>query len=122
MEALQCLPGVGPKTAQRMMLHLLERGRDDARQLATDLAQAADSVGHFQRCRTLTENDICSICSSHDRDSQSVCVVETPADIFATEQAGGFRGRYFVMMGHLSSIDGIVWKRKAGGSTLNRRT
>ena len=122
MEALQCLPGVGPKTAQRMMLHLLERGRDDARQLATALAQAADSVGHFQRCRTLTENDICSICSSHDRDSQSVCVVETPADIFATEQAGGFRGCYFVMMGHLSPIDGIAWKRKAEGSTLNRRT
>ena len=107
MEALQCLPGVGPKTAQRMMLHLLERGRDDARQLATALAQAADGVGHCQRCRTLTENDICAICSSHDRDSQSVCVVETPADVFAIEQAGGFRGRYFVLMGHLSPIDGI---------------
>ena len=107
MEALQCLPGVGPKTAQRMMLHLLERGRDDARQLATALAQAADGVGHCQRCRTLTENDICGICSSHDRDSQSVCVVETPADVFAIEQAGGFRGRYFVLMGHLSPIDGI---------------
>ena len=107
MEALQCLPGVGPKTAQRMMLHLLERGRDDARQLATALAQAADGVGHCQRCRTLTENDICAICSSHDRDRQSVCVVETPADVFAIEQAGGFRGRYFVLMGHLSPIDGI---------------
>ena len=107
--------GSRSQIAQRMMLHLLERGRDDARQLATALAQAADSVGHSQRCRTLTENDICSICSSHDRDSQSVCVVETSADIFATEQAGGLRGRYFVMMGHFSSIDGIAWKRTAEG-------
>ena len=103
MEALQCLPGVGPKTAQRIMLHLLERGRDDARQLATALAQAADSVGHFQRCRTLTENDICSICSSHDRDSQSVCVVETPADIFATEQAGA-TSSFVPWMVHLPTV------------------
>ena len=107
MDALQCLPGVGPKTAQRMMLHLLERGRDDARKLATALQQAAAGVGHCQRCRTLTEKDICAICSGHDRDGQLVCVVETPADVFAIEQAGGFRGHYFVLMGHLSPIDGI---------------
>lgn len=107
MDSLQCLPGVGPKTAQRMMLHLLEHGRDDARKLAIALKQAADGVGHCQHCRTLTEKDICDICSDSNRDRQLVCVVETPADVFAIEQTGGFKGHYFVLMGHLSPIDGI---------------
>ncbi len=107
MDSLQCLPGVGPKTAQRMVLHLLERGRDDARKLALALQQAADGVGHCRRCRTLTEKDICDICADSRRDGQLICVVETPADVFAIEQAGGFNGHYFVLMGHLSPIDGI---------------
>ncbi len=107
MDSLQCLPGVGPKTAQRMVLHLLERGRDDARQLAVALQQAADGVGHCHQCRTLTEKEICDICADSRRDGQLVCIVETPADVFAIEQAGGFNGHYFVLMGHLSPIDGI---------------
>ena len=107
MEALQCLPGVGPKSAQRMVLHLLERDRQGAGQLAEALKAAAEGVGHCQRCRTLTEKDLCDICSHPERESGLLCVVETPADVLAIEQAGGFHGRYFVLMGHLSPIDGV---------------
>ncbi|CAM3664754.1 recombination mediator RecR [Parendozoicomonas haliclonae] len=107
MDSLQCLPGVGPKSAQRMMLHLLERDRKGAFKLSEALQQAAEKVGHCQRCRTLTESDICEICSDPRRDAGLVCVVETPADVLAIEQAGGFKGHYFVLMGHLSPIDGI---------------
>ena len=107
MDALQCLPGVGPKSAQRMVLHLLERDRNGATQLADALQAAVEGVGHCQRCRTLTEEDVCGICTHPERNTGQLCVVETPADVLAIEQAGGFRGRYFVLMGHLSPIDGI---------------
>ncbi len=107
MDSLQCLPGVGPKSAQRMVLHLLERDREGARKLSEALQLAAEGVGHCQRCRTLTEKDICDICSDPQRDGGLVCVVETPADVMAIEQAGGFKGHYFVLMGHLSPIDGV---------------
>ncbi|MCL6271486.1 recombination mediator RecR [Sansalvadorimonas sp. 2012CJ34-2] len=107
MDALQCLPGVGPKSAQRMVLHLLERDRQGASQLSEALKAAVEGVGHCQRCRTLTEKDICDICTHPERDGEQLCVVETPADVLAIEQAGGYSGHYFVLMGHLSPIDGV---------------
>ena len=107
MDSLQCLPGVGPKSAQRMVLHLLERDRAGAAKLSEALKAAVEGVGHCQRCRTLTEKDICDICTHSERDNGQICVVETPADVLAIEHAGGFQGRYFVLMGHLSPIDGV---------------
>lgn len=107
MDALRCLPGVGPKSAQRMSLHLLERDREGATALASALAQAMEKVGHCAQCRNFTELEVCEICSDSRRDSSTVCVVETPADVLAVEQSGSFRGLYFVLMGHLSPIDGI---------------
>lgn len=107
IEALRCLPGVGPKSAQRMTLHLLERDRQGAALLATALQQAIERVDHCTRCRNFTELDICEICSDPRRDAATICVVETPADVMAVEQSGSFRGIYFVLMGHLSPIDGI---------------
>lgn len=107
IEALRCLPGVGPKSAQRMTLHLLERDREGAALLATALQQAIERVDHYTRCRNFTELDICEICSDPRRDAATICVVETPADVMAVEQSGSFRGIYFVLMGHLSPIDGI---------------
>lgn len=107
IEALRCLPGVGPKSAQRMTLHLLERDREGAALLATALQQAIERVDHCTRCRNFTELDICEICSDPRRDAATICVVETPADVMAVEQSGSFRGIYFVLMGHLSPIDGI---------------
>ncbi len=107
MEALRCLPGVGPKSAQRMSYHLLQRNREGARRLAQALAAAAERVGHCARCRTLTELDVCSLCGSAQRDHAQLCIVESPADVLALEQATGYRGLYFVLMGHLSPLDGI---------------
>jgi recombination protein RecR len=107
MEALRCLPGVGPKSAQRMTLHLLERDREGASALAAALQAAVDRVDHCTRCRNFTELDICEICADPRRDDATICVVETPADVLAVEQSGSFRGIYFVLMGHLSPIDGI---------------
>ena len=107
IEALRCLPGVGPKSAQRMSLHLLERDRDGAEALAEALQQAMSKIGHCRRCRNFTELDECELCADLRRDSSIVCVVETPADVLAIEQSGSFRGLYFVLMGHLSPIDGI---------------
>lgn len=107
IEALRCLPGVGPKSAQRMALHLLERDREGAATLSAALAHAADVVGHCERCRNLAEAPLCTICADTRRDDTLLCIVETPGDILAIEQAGGYRGRYFVLMGHLSPIDGI---------------
>ena len=107
IEAFRCLPGVGPKSAQRMTLHLLEKNRKGGVKLSQSLAAALDAVGNCQQCRTLTEENICRICSSHSRNRKICCVVESPADIFAIEQSGTFRGLYFVLMGHLSPIDGI---------------
>ncbi|MEZ5502588.1 MAG: recombination mediator RecR [Halioglobus sp.] len=107
VEALRCLPGVGPKSAQRMTLHLLERDREGALSLAIALREAADRVGHCRLCRNFTELEICEICGDARRDSSVVCVVETPGDVLAIEQSAGYRGLYFVLMGHLSPIDGI---------------
>ena len=107
VEALRCLPGVGPKSAQRMTLHLLERDRDGARALAAALLQAAENVDHCSRCRNFTELDVCEICSDPRRERSTICVVESPADVLALEQSASYRGLYFVLMGHLSPIDGI---------------
>ena len=107
IDSLRCLPGVGPKSAQRMALHLLERNRDGAVRLASAIAEAAEHVGRCQLCRTLTESDVCVICINPRRDIQQLCVVETPADLLAIEQSGTYKGRYFVLLGHLSPIDGI---------------
>ncbi|MGJ7459207.1 recombination mediator RecR [Halomonas sp. MA07-2] len=107
MESLRVLPGVGPKTAQRMAMHLLERDRDGGRRLAAVLDEAIERVGYCRRCRTLTEEDVCRLCESARRDDALLCVVESPADQLAIEEAGGFRGRYFVLHGHLSPLDGI---------------
>lgn len=107
MESLRILPGVGPRTAQRMALHLLERDRDGGRRLAEVLGLALERVGYCRRCRTLTEERICALCESARRDDGVLCVVESPADQLAIEDAGGYRGRYFVLHGHLSPLDGI---------------
>jgi len=107
IETLRCLPGVGPKSAQRMTFHLLERDRAGARRLAEALVEAMDKVGNCSRCRTLSETDICGLCASSSRDAALLCVVESPADVAALEQSTGFRGLYFVLMGHLSPLDGI---------------
>lgn len=107
IEALRCLPGVGPKTAQRMVLHLLERNRDGAKVLAEKLDYAMDAVKHCQQCRTFTEKPVCDTCLSTSRDDSLLCVVENPGDVLAIEQTGHYRGKYFVLMGMLSPIDGI---------------
>ncbi|SOC55890.1 DNA replication and repair protein RecR [Chromohalobacter canadensis] len=107
LETLRVLPGVGPKTAQRMALHLLERDRDGGRRLVASLGEALEQVGYCQRCRTLTETPLCTICEDVRRDEGLLCVVESPADMLAIEQAGGYRGHYFVLHGHLSPLDGI---------------
>ena len=107
VEALRCLPSVGPKSAQRMAFHLLERDREGGVKLAEQLEQAMSGVARCSSCRTLTEQSMCSICENDKRDKSIICVVETPADVFAFEQSGIYRGLYFVLMGHLSPIDGI---------------
>jgi len=107
MDALRCLPGVGNKTAQRMAFHLLERDREGGRQLSQVLVRAMDEVGNCRDCRTLCESELCTLCASSSRDPGLLCVVETPVDVDAIEQATDFRGRYFVLMGHLSPLDGI---------------
>lgn len=107
IEALRCLPGVGPKSAQRMAFHLLERDRAGATHLGKVLVEAAERIGHCRRCRTFTEAELCGICQDPRRDSGQLCVVETPADVQAVEAATGYRGLYFVLMGHLSPLDGI---------------
>jgi len=107
MDTLRCLPGVGPKSAQRMTLHLLERDREGASALARALEEAVERVDHCTRCRNFTELDVCELCSDQKRDAKTICIVETPADVLAIEESGGFKGVYFVLMGHLSPIDGI---------------
>lgn len=107
IEHLRCLPGVGPKSAQRMAFHLLERDRPGALELSRSLNEAVEKVGHCQSCRMLTEQDFCQICAEPRRDQGYLCIVETPADVVAVEQSAGFNGRYFVLMGHLSPLDGI---------------
>jgi len=107
IQALQCLPGVGQKSAQRMAFHLLDREREAARRLARSLHSAADSIRHCERCRMLTEEPVCRFCRSSQRDATKICVLESPADLLAIESSNAYRGRYFVLMGHLSPIDGI---------------
>lgn len=107
IESLRCLPGVGPKSAQRMAMHILEHDRSRGSALAEALAAAIENVGQCESCRTLTEQTCCDICSSAKRDERLLCVVEQPSDVFAVEQSGTYRGRYFVLMGHLSPIDGV---------------
>lgn len=106
IDDLRCLPGVGPKSAQRMAYQLLERDRDGGRRLAATLAEAMTGIGHCRRCRDYSENELCSICLGSNRDRQLLCVVESPIDLAAIEQATGYRGDYFVMHGRLSAIDG----------------
>lgn len=106
-QALQRLPSVGPKSAQRMAFHLLERDREGARQIGEAIRQALSKVNHCTRCNNFSESEFCPICSSGKRESKIVCVVETPADLDAIEQAGIYQGMYFVLMGHLSPLDDI---------------
>jgi recombination protein RecR len=107
IEAFQCLPGVGSKTAQRMVFHLLDKDRDAGGRLAATLERAVRSIRNCERCRMLTEEPICRFCRSDKRDTTQLCIVESPADLLAIEQSGAYRGHYFVLMGHLSPIDGI---------------
>ncbi|MEX0619858.1 MAG: recombination mediator RecR [Pseudohongiellaceae bacterium] len=107
VEAFRCLPGVGPKSAQRMALYLLERNQAGGKTLSDALAEAIEKVGHCRQCRTLTEHELCGICQSPSRNRAICCVVESPADVYAIEQTGSYKGIYFVLMGHLSPIDGI---------------
>lgn len=108
IQSLRCLPGVGPKSAQRMAFQLLERERKAGVKLADALSKAMSDVGHCQSCRTFTEERLCPICASAKRgQSDTICVVETPADVLAIEAGGHFAGRYFVLLGHLSPLDGI---------------
>jgi recombination protein RecR len=106
IEAFRCLPGVGPKSAQRMLLHLLERDREGGRHLARILSEAIEKMGHCKSCRNLTEAGLCEICSDEKRGSTIICVVEAPSDVIAIEQSLIYRGQYFVLMGTLSPIDG----------------
>ncbi|HEX7027074.1 MAG TPA: recombination mediator RecR [Gammaproteobacteria bacterium] len=107
IEALRVLPGVGVKSAQRMAFHLLERDRQGAVALADKLKAAMEKIGHCNQCRTFSETEVCNICRDERRDQSLLCVVESPADVLALEQVAGYRGRYFVLMGHLSPLDGI---------------
>ena len=110
IKALQCLPGVGAKSAQRMAFHLLDKDREGASRLVETLGEAASRVHHCDRCRMLTEETRCGFCTSGRRDGMQLCVVESPADVLAIEQSAAYSGRYFVLMGHLSPIDGIGLK------------
>lgn len=107
IDALRVLPGVGAKSAQRMALQLLERDKEGAARLAESIVEAVEKVGRCRTCRTLTELEQCTICSNNRRNNAQICVVENPADLYAIEQAGSFQGKYFVLLGHLSPIDGI---------------
>lgn len=107
IDALRCLPGVGPKSAQRMTLHLLERDRNNGLNLANILQQTLTQIDHCKRCRTFSETDLCLICNNLSRDNSLLCIVETPADVMAIEQISSYRGLYFVLMGHLSPLDGM---------------
>ena len=107
INSLTILPGVGKKSAQRMALYLLDKNKDGAGILAKTLEKAIDEIGRCARCRMLTSNNLCKICSDNTRDMNSICVVENPSDVLAIESTGGFKGRYFVLLGRLSPIDGI---------------
>ena len=120
IEALRCLPGVGPKSAQRMAFHLLQRNREGARELARVIEEAVAAVGRCESCRTLSEHALCPVCASPRRDSRTLCVVETPADMAAIDASTGYQGMFFVLMGHLSPLDG-VGPAELGLDRLERR-
>ncbi len=107
MNAFQILPGVGPKSAQRICFNLLQKNKDNAIKLADILKQACEKIGECKRCRTLTENELCRICLSDKRNSEQLCIVETPADLMQIEGATDYSGTYFVLHGHLSPLDGL---------------
>jgi recombination protein RecR len=107
IDAFRILPGVGQKTAQRMAYHVLERERDGAKRLSDELSESVDKIGHCKRSRDFSETEVCAICSSAARDAQLLCVLESPADRMALEQATGYRGLYFILQGRLSPLDGI---------------
>ncbi len=107
IDALRCLPGVGPKSAQRMALHLLQRDRDSASRLGKTLLEAMSRVQHCKDCRIFTENELCRWCSDPARLSSQICVVENPADVLAIDRSTDYRGRYFLLLGHLSPLDGV---------------
>lgn len=107
VSAFKCLPSVGARTAQRMAFYLLEHDRDAGLKLADAMRNAIENIGHCQQCRTLTEHDICKICSDKSRSVETLCVVENPTDVLAVEQSTAYRGYYFVLMGKLSPLDGI---------------
>ena len=106
IQALGCLPGIGRKSAQRIALHLLERDQPGARRIADALSGALDTVRHCSKCRNFCDADICEICADDERDQATLCIVETPADVIAVESSGAFGGRYFVLLGKLSPLDG----------------
>ena len=107
IEAFQCLPGVGPKSARRMVLHLLEKDREAGKILAESLTQTLSNVGQCRACRIFSEQDLCIICNDKKRDSTTLCVVETVSDVFAIEESHQYRGKYFILHGHLSPIDNM---------------
>lgn len=107
LQALRCLPGVGARTAQRMAFHLLQQDRDGARELVATLSAALEQIGQCEQCRMLAEEAVCRLCRSADRGNGQLCVVESPADVMAIEESGVFGGRYFVLHGRLSPLDGI---------------
>jgi len=107
IQSLRCLPGVGPKSAQRMAYHLLQRDKKGADRLARSLSDSLDRIRHCERCNTFTENEICALCASPRRDATLLCVVESPGDLLMMEQSQSYSGLYFVLMGRLSPLDGI---------------
>lgn len=107
IQALRYLPGVGPKSAQRMAFHLLQNNTEKAKQLSSAISRSLTHVKNCTQCRMLTESELCQICGNPKRNQQKICVVEGPLDVLAIEQTAMFNGRYFVLMGHLSPIDGV---------------
>lgn len=107
VEALRCLPGVGPKSAQRMVFHLLQHQRQRGLHLADCLEQAMTLINHCERCNNYTEQNLCALCLNPQRDPSLLCIVESPADVSAIEQSNAFQGRYFVLMGRISPLDGM---------------
>ncbi|MCK5829543.1 MAG: recombination protein RecR [Methylococcales bacterium] len=107
IQNLCCLPGVGPKSAQRMAFHLLQRDRQGAKRLANTLLRAVDEIGYCEQCRTLTEEKLCQLCVQPSRDQSILCIVESPADVWVVDQATVFKGIYHVLHGRLSPLDGI---------------
>ena len=107
IQSLRCLPGVGPKSAQRMAYHLLQRDQEGAQRLARGLDEAVARIRHCARCNSFTEAELCSLCASPRRDASLLCVVESPGDLLMMEQTRSYAGLYFVLMGRLSPLDGI---------------